>query len=336
MFSAFCIIFGLYIVYCLVLMRFYVAARLSVDHQELNTLQEEYQQLVHAKEDVSHDKLHVADESMKILTLFEIAKEITKSLNEKQAFDIFKQKLKDNIQMMDCLLLGPEENIDAYRDPARYFVYTLRIQKRKIGHLVIEGVQEEEKDEVFILCHQYALALQRVRLYQEIERTAITDGLTGLHTRRYTLERLEEEIARSKERQIQLAFLMMDVDHFKNFNDTYGHLTGDQILREVGRLIRGNIREIDIAGRFGGEEFCVLLPDTDLDGARYAAERIRHSVEGTQIQAYDNTVRVTISVGIAIYPKDAKKGEELVDKSDWTLYKAKKQGRNRVCAFNEN
>ena len=126
---------------------------------------------------------------------------------------------------------------------------------------------------------------------------------------------------------------MIDVDHFKNFNDQYGHITGDQILREIGALIRENIREIDIAGRYGGEEFCVILPDTDQQGAQFAAERIRHAAQLADIKAYDATVKITLSICTSTFPDDGKKVDELIDKSDWALYRAKKQGRNAVSSF---
>ena len=125
----------------------------------------------------------------------------------------------------------------------------------------------------------------------------------------------------------------MDVDHFKNFNDKFGHLVGDQILREIGRLIKENIREIDFAGRYGGEEFCVVLPVTDRYGANFAAERLRAAVEEASIKAYDTTIKATISIGIATFPTDGKTVMELLDKADWALYRAKKKGRNCICAF---
>jgi len=102
-------------------------------------------------------------------------------------------------------------------------------------------------------------------------------------------------------------------------------------LCEIARIIRDNIREIDSVGRYGGEEFCVVLPDTDKEGARYVAERIRESVEKTSIKAYDTRVKATISIGVATFPDDAKKSSELIDKADWALYRAKKLGRNKVC-----
>ena len=130
-----------------------------------------------------------------------------------------------------------------------------------------------------------------------------------------------------------MAFLMADVDYFKNFNDQYGHLTGDQILREIAVIIKANIREIDIMGRFGGEEFCVVLPDTDSTAAGFVAERIRAAVAEATIKAYDATTKATVSIGVAVYPQDGKRVNELIDKADWALYRAKKDGRNRVCTF---
>ena len=183
------------------------------------------------------------------------------------------------------------------------------------------------------MAHQFALALRRLKLYKDIETLAITDGLTGAYTRRYFIERFDEEIKRASLRKSNLSLLMIDADHFKMINDQHGHLAGDQVLKEISNIIQENVREIDIVGRFGGEEFCVVLPDTDMGGARLVAERIRKSAEKRLIKAYDSALRVTLSIGLAIYPSDGKLLEELMDKADWALYRAKSQGRNCVVAF---
>jgi diguanylate cyclase (GGDEF)-like protein len=162
---------------------------------------------------------------------------------------------------------------------------------------------------------------------------AITDGLTGAYTRRYFIERFDEEIKRASLRKSSLSFLMIDADHFKMINDRHGHLAGDQALKEISSIIQENVREIDIVGRFGGEEFCVVLSDTDLEGARVVAERIRKSAQKRVIKAFDSTLHVTLSIGLAMYPSDGKLLEELMDKADWALYRAKSQGRNCVVAF---
>jgi len=126
---------------------------------------------------------------------------------------------------------------------------------------------------------------------------------------------------------------MIDADHFKMVNDQYGHLTGDSVLKEIAHIIQEGVREIDIVGRFGGEEFCVVLPDTDLEGSCRVAERIRKAADLRSIKAYDKVLHITLSIGIAVYPSDGKLLGELMDKADWALYRAKSRGRNCVIAF---
>jgi len=215
------------------------------------------------------------------------------------------------------------------------YVFALQEKKKLLGYLVLEGVSDPDKEKVMILGNQFALVLRRVLLYEEIERVAITDSLTEIHTRRYVIERFQEEMKRSQARHMKLSFLMIDVDLFKEINDTHGHLTGDQVLREIGKIIKENTREIDIPARYGGEEFCIVLPDTDYLGAQYVAERIRKAVQEKMMKIYDTTINVTISVGVSNYPKDSEKMNDLIDKADFALYRAKKYGRNRVLCFAE-
>jgi len=302
--------------------------------RKVSQTRQTFEGLLKKKETFHSEKMDLENEAMEMFTLYEITKEITKSTNEEDAFEIFRRKLAEHVDFHKCDFLAPDSSeVKKMQGSQDYFVFTLQGKKSKIAYLVIEGILEEDQEKVMILAHQFALALRRVKLYEEIEKIAITDSLTEVHTRRYALERFEEEIRRSKMHKIKLSFLMIDVDYFKNFNDNFGHLAGDQILREIGYIIKESIREIDIAGRYGGEEFCIILPDTDRDGAHYAAERIRQTTERDTIRAYDTTVKATVSIGIATYPDDGKSLSELIDKADWALYRAKKQGRNRVCAF---
>lgn len=292
------------------------------------------QHLANQKESLYMERLRLENEVLEILTLYEIMKEITQSLGEKEAFGIFQSKLSDHVSFTECLLVHPLcDEINDYKKSMEYFLFALQGKTGKIGYLVVRGIPQEHHEKFTILGQQFALALRRIKLYREIERIAVTDSLTELHTRRYTTERFQEELKRSQARGMKLSFLMIDVDHFKTFNDQHGHLMGDQILREAGKLIQESTREIDVAGRFGGEEFCVILPDTDRAGARYAAERIRQAVEASSIKAYDAEVKITVSLGVATYPEDGAQIEELIDKADWALYRAKREGRNRICAF---
>jgi len=293
-----------------------------------------YVELIRLKGDLSSQKKSLSREVMKIFTLYEITKEITEKLNADEAFEVFKTKLRENVAFNDChFLQGDMAQCEYLLGVKEYFVFEIKGQQEHFGCLAVQGLADKDKETAVVLSHQFALALRRVKLYRHIEEIAITDGLTGLHTRRYFAQRFEEELARSQKRGIKLSVLMLDVDHFKSFNDQHGHLTGDRILSEVGRIIRESLREIDIAGRYGGEEFSAVLPDTDQKGAQFAALRIKDAVEAALIKAYDVQVQVTVSIGIATFPTDAQKSNELLDKADWALYRAKKQGRNRICAF---
>lgn len=295
-----------------------------------------YVKLQKEEEFLQKEKLRLEEEAIEIFTLYQLTKEITKNIRREEVVDVFKKELKNHVNYEECLFVEPLS--DEYKNIQKskeYYFFTVQNKKKKVGYLALRGVRKDDIEKVNILGHQFALILRRVELYKELERIAITDSLTELNTRRYTLERLEEEFKRSKLKKINLSFLMIDVDHFKTYNDKYGHLTGDQILREIGLIIRDNVREIDIAGRYGGEEFCVILPDTNAEGAKYAAERIRKATEKVVIKAYDAKVKVTLSIGVATFPEHAKKVDELVDKADWALYRAKKSGRNRVSTFGD-
>ncbi|MCA9408836.1 MAG: GGDEF domain-containing protein [Candidatus Omnitrophica bacterium] len=302
--------------------------------QKVDETEGSYNQLETKKEKLHKQKINLENKALEIFTLYEMTKDVSKSLNESVAFDIFKTRLSQHVSFTNCRLLDPDDqDIKLLRKSSEHFIFTLRSKRHKIGYLDIEGILENDREKVNILAHQFALSLRRVKLHREIEKIAITDGLTGVNTRRYTMERLNEEYQRSKIKKIPLSFLMIDVDFFKKINDKYGHLSGDQVLREISEVIKENIREIDIAGRYGGEEFCIVLPDTDKAGAQYVAGRIRKAAEDKIFKVYDNSLKVTVSIGTATFPLDAQKVEELIDKADWALYRAKKQGRNRICSF---
>ena len=167
------------------------------------------------------------------------------------------------------------------------------------------------------------------RRADELDRVSRTDTLTGLYNRRHLDEHLRSMVSGAKRRKQWLAVLMVDVDHFKNVNDTLGHAAGDEVLCEVARRLTRGLRAEDVAGRWGGEEFLVLLPQTDLDGALVAAERLRSLIAGGPVRLADGTVPVTVSVGCAsgLGPE----GEDLVQRADAALYDAKEAGRNRAA-----
>ncbi|PLX17932.1 MAG: hypothetical protein C0601_06015 [Candidatus Muiribacterium halophilum] len=168
-----------------------------------------------------------------------------------------------------------------------------------------------------LIINQGLIAIDNARLYE----LAITDGLTGLYIHRYFQVRLSEEIAKSKRFEKKVSLAMIDIDHFKKFNDTFGHQTGDQVLKIVSNIVRENIRaEIDIAARYGGEEFAIIMPDTDSVGSVVTADRLRKAMEEYDFKVEGKKVAITISIGVSTYPDHAKKPVDLILAADNALY----------------
>jgi diguanylate cyclase (GGDEF)-like protein len=184
------------------------------------------------------------------------------------------------------------------------------------------------------VANQTALALERVKLIAFLENLSITDALTGIANRRHFEWRLSEEIERARRYKYPLSALMMDLDHFKQVNDNYGHQIGDIVLQQVAQRLRRILRRTDFLARYGGEEFIVLAPQTPADRALILAERLRQVIAESPIPVADNLqIHITISIGVAVFPNHAQNESELIGAADAALYKAKQMGRNRVCMF---
>jgi diguanylate cyclase (GGDEF)-like protein len=178
---------------------------------------------------------------------------------------------------------------------------------------------------------QVGLSIANIRLREALRSQSIRDPLTGLYNRRYLTEMLDREIRRAVRAEQSLGILMLDLDHFKNFNDTYGHEAGDTVLRETASFLGKSIRVEDIACRFGGEEFVVILPTADLNAAHARAERIRSKLrEMTVLHQGQSLGMITISVGVAALPEHGTSAKELIEAADAALYRAKREGRDRV------
>lgn len=187
-----------------------------------------------------------------------------------------------------------------------------------------------EMERLSVLGHQSSLSLQNAMLHGELERLSVTDRLTELYNHGYFQQRLEEEFKRSARFGHRMSLIMLDIDDFKEFNDTFGHPQGDRVLKAVSAIIRGNLRDMDVAARYGGEEFVVLLPETELDGAMAVAERIRLGVETYRLEG-PGTARVgTVSVGVASFPEHAETAPRMLESADNAMYSAKRAGKNRV------
>lgn len=183
------------------------------------------------------------------------------------------------------------------------------------------------------LTAQAGLLLENFRLYQTVQNMAVTDPLTGTFNRRRLMEVLSEEADRAARTKQPLSILILDIDHFKQLNDKLGHLAGDQVLRKAGERLRNTVRQGDLVGRYGGEEFLIVLPGAHIENARLAAERIRHSIEdlGRQNADWLRGLTLTVSIGVAEMATEQEKYEGMLGRADTALYAAKHAGRNRVC-----
>lgn len=232
--------------------------------------------------------------------------------------------------------LGSSESLqDFYGDSGAHFTpftaHPMFIEDRIFAVLSIIGITHTDNTMFPVLIERFTSEMQRVKLYENVETLATTDGLTGVFVRRHLLERLENEISRCKRFDLKLSLLMIDIDFFKRFNDDYGHLVGDVVLKQTAQALRSSVREVDLVGRYGGEEFGVLLIETEESTAMAVAERIRRNIEQREYSAYDEKLKVTISVGCASLSKNADDAASLVELADGALYRAKQKGRNRVC-----
>jgi len=181
---------------------------------------------------------------------------------------------------------------------------------------------------------QAAIAIEKANLFRETQRLAITDGLTGIFNNRHVRELAESELNRSRRYGREVSAIFFDIDHFKQINDQYGHQTGDLALREITELCRSLIRESDILGRYGGEEFLIIAPETGEIEVMKIAERIRQSLEEHRIMSEFGEIQLTISLGVVCYePGMALTFSEFIRRADQALYQAKNQGRNRACCW---
>jgi diguanylate cyclase (GGDEF)-like protein len=170
---------------------------------------------------------------------------------------------------------------------------------------------------------------------KELHELSITDSLTGLYNRKHLMETLDNEVARSKRHKHDFAVLVVDIDDFKEYNDTYGHLAGDEVLSRLAKVFKKSVRSCDYVARYGGEEFILVLPEIGPEDGVQAAERIRKKVAKEKFAGDGKPREVTVSVGVASYPKDGDESQAIIRHADAALYKAKESGRNQVVLAGE-
>lgn len=214
----------------------------------------------------------------------------------------------------------------------------LKVYDECIGVINITNKKNNEfftKDDLSIvtaLANQAAVAINNARLYE----LAVTDSLTKVLIRRHFMQRLEDELRRSKRYHHTLSLVMVDLDNYKDINDTYGHQAGDRVLMEIAKIFKKSVRTTDLVGRYGGDEFCFALPETPPDGAMIFCERLRQKIENTQLSFESFLIKRTISCGIATYPNHTEDMHELFKMADMALFKAKRDGRNMTVIFDES
>ena len=325
--------------------------------------------------------LHLEKQVASLINLFEIARDFNECLDLKEtALILFKKVLPElSFEQAELILLPPDKKPEQVSKI--YVISRLGVEERNstgpgsvegewlekairektfssLGPLwlfplipegefnalfAVQGAAKEDLAKFEVLASQLALQVRKVRLYEMVRELAIIDGLTGVFVRRHFLERFEEEIKRALKQNFPLSVLMLDIDHFKRYNDEFGHLVGDATLREVAQVIRANVRNVDIVARYGGEEFAVVIPETLEEGALEVAERIRSAVARRSFHIYQEETKVTVSIGISVFPQDLAVSVqtgydpnflfELLQRADRALYRAKEEGRNRVVVY---
>jgi len=224
------------------------------------------------------------------------------------------------------------------RDVNSFICMPLISKTRKLGVVLVEhklsnAFGDDKKRLLEIICQQVSIAIENAALYQKMHELAITDWLTGAYNRVYFQQLLSKELAKAKEGGYELCVSIFDIDLFKRFNDTYGHVFGDQVIKSVAETVSKMLKNSEIIARYGGEEFIILMPNTNLDKAYVKLENIRSTLENTIITDEDISVSITASFGVAEFPLSAKNDNDILKMADTALYNAKNAGRNCVRVY---
>jgi diguanylate cyclase (GGDEF)-like protein len=211
----------------------------------------------------------------------------------------------------------------------------MQVGKRTIGMLSAQSYLAHhytiaDQEILDMLAAYAAIALDNARLFSEVQKLAIPDGLTGTYNRRYFFDVAQKEISRARRYRHPVSVLILDIDRYKDINDTYGHDVGDHVLREITQRCCGQLRRSDVFARYGGDEFVALCPETDIQQCVEIAERLRHFLEGSPMQFGENKLAITISVGVSGAKTEIPDIGTLLKCADIALYEAKDAGRNRV------
>lgn len=261
-------------------------------------------------------------------------------LNDNINCDFLREVLEKSRIFVENNLTADEYDFTRSRGIKSLICIPLTIKSKKFGLIILEQKFNNAFTEnllriLDIISQQIVIAIENAELYKKMENLATIDGLTNIYNRLYFQGKLEAEMRKAKDGKYSLVLAIFDVDYFKKFNDTYGHLFGDKVLISISQTVKNYLRSTDVFARFGGEEFIILFPHTTLKEAYNKVEKLRAKIASTCIKDAVVTSSVTVSFGISIYPEYASTEGELIKKADDALYEAKKCGRNCVKTSND-
>lgn len=241
-------------------------------------------------------------------------------------------------RMVDILFETNQYILESKYGTSDLVLYVPLVAKdSKIGILAVDNIFsrqpmiQEDKENLLTLANHAAIAIENARLYNQVKELSIRDSLTGLYTHGYFLQRLDQETTRAARFKESFSLMIVDVDDFKKYNDIYGHQMGDNIIEFLANLMKKNSRAIDIIGRYGGDEFVIIVPRVSEEVSLVVAKRLHQFVSQQKLSFDNKEITFTVSIGIATYPLDGTTKEALIQKADEALYWAKQHGKNQVC-----
>lgn len=317
----------------------YQATQMIASELQLQTLLDMAMSATSEITEVSRGSIWLYDEDTRKFSLRSLLgefSEVSDGLQEERS-EICKYLLESKEVFIKLVEPGVEDTAYAVSSDVKIFGRSFIIvpivhQGEFLGMVHLSGKSNNEdfsaRDQrlIKVFAVQLGAALKNAKLYEQ----AITDGLTHLYLHRYFKQRLSDELKRAERFKRNLGLVMIDIDHFKQFNDTYGHQAGDEVLKRVAAVLRKAVRTHDLPVRYGGEEFSLVLPETDVTGAMSVAERVRHSIESEHLEYGGKIIKLTASFGVAVYPDAALTEETLISAADKALYHSKETGRNRI------
>lgn len=358
--------------------------RVEKENNRNKDMLREWEILKHKHQHRLDNLQHLEKQAASLMDLFEIARDFSECLSYSMLADALHKKVRPELPFARMELALLKEGGAGEQDPCHIFtieesgfsdaerllaederkdiraslkdknpqvsearwVFPLTIQQERLAYLLVSGAKNSDLAKFEVLVAHLVLQIKKIRLYDTVKALSIIDDLTQVFVRRHFMLLFEEELRRSQKHGFSLALLMLDIDHFKRYNDELGHLVGDATLREVAGILRSNLRKVDIVARFGGEEFIMAMPETGAAGALEVAERIRSSIARHVCKVYDVNTKVTASIGVAVFPADCsgldvKNAEigglanDLISRADEALYRAKEEGRNRVVRYQD-